>query len=266
MLFRSNVNTTLYLRLRGLPQNKMLYMRSRYFLRKDTAGWGPTHTFALKYKPEILNTSGTVNTLAVAMSVNLAIYVYNNYTDTSVFYEYQRASDSLFTSPSSFKNIEYFNTVTLKPGSNFIRYRVIHRGFTSEWSNVVKFVTTTTLPAPILSSMGNVNRTAQANLGPNLSIVQWQADTTTKFNSSRLMTWDSVYTPQNSNRYMSLISDDFAKFRNCYLRYRTGNGTDWMSWSAPSTSLYWQLQGSTQNQNFALFQKFDFFPMNGVTG
>jgi len=264
--FEGNNYTTMYLRLRGLPQNKTMYMRSRYFLRKDTAGWGPTHTFALKYKPEILNTSGTINTLAIAMSVNLAIYVYNNYTDTSVFYEYQRSADSLFTNPTTFKNTEYFNTVALKPGVNFIRYRVIHRSLTTEWSNVVKFVTSLVLPAPILSSMGNAYRTAQANLGPNLSVVQWQADTTTKFNSARLMTWDSVYNPLNSNRYMSFISDDFAKYRNCYLRYRTGNGTDWMSWSAPSTTIYWQLQGSTMNQNFSLFQQFDFFPMNGVTG
>lgn len=264
--FEGNYYTTMYVRLRGLPQNKTLYMRSRYFLRKDTAAWGPTHTFALKYKAQLQNTSGTINTLSIAPSVNLAIYVYNNYTDTSVFYEYQRASDSFFTNPVSFKTVEYFTTVNLKPGVNYIRYRVLHRGLITAWSNFVTLTTNTSLPAPILSSQGNAFRTAQANLGPNLTVVQWQADTTGKFNSARLMTWDSTYNPQNFNRYMSFRSDDFAKFRNCYLRYRTGNGTDWMPWSAPSQSIFWQLQGSTMNQNFSLSQQFDFYPMNGVTG
>ena len=264
--FEGNYYTTMYVRLRGLPQNKTLYMRSRYFLRKDTAAWGPTHTFALKYKPEILNTSGTINTLSLVPSVNLAIYVYNNYTDTSVFYEYQRASDSFFTNPASFKTIEYFTTVNLKPGVNYIRYRVLHQGLTTAWSNKVSLTTYSSLPAPILSSQGNAFRTAQANFGPNLTVVQWQADTTVKFNSARLITWDSIYNPQNFNKYVSFRSDDFAKYRNCYLRYRTGNGTDWMPWSAPSQSIFWQLQGSTMNQNFTLSQQFDFFPMNGVTG
>lgn len=263
--FEGNQYTTMYARLRGLPQNKTLYMRSRYFLRKDTAAWGPTHTFALKYQPQMTG-GGVINTLMIAPSVNLAIYVYTNYTDTSVFYEYQRASDSLFTNPTTVKTIEYFTTLTLKPGVNFIRYRVVHRGITTPWCTPVKYTTTTVLPAPILSSQGNAYRTAQANLGPNLMVIQWQADTTKQFNSSRLITWDSTYKPLNANRYMSLVSDDFAKFRNCYLRYRTGNGTDWMPWSAPSVSIYWQLLGSTQNQNFTLAQQFDFFPMNGVVG
>lgn len=263
--FEGNQYTTLYARLRGLPQNTTLYMRSRYFLRKDTASWGPTHTFALKYQPS-MSGGGTVNTLIVAPSVSLAIYVYNNYTDTSVFYEYQRSSDSLFTNPTTFKTSEYFVTLTLKSGTNFVRYRVVHRSLVTGWSNVVKYTTSTVLPAPILSSQGNAFRTAQANLGPNLSVIQWQADTTTKFNSTRLIQWDSTYTPLNANRYMPFTSDDFAKFRNCYLRYRTGNGTDWMSWSAPSSAMYWQLQGSTLGQNFSLVQQFDFFPMNGVTG
>ena len=263
--FEGNQYTTMYARLRGLPQNKTLYMRSRYFLRKDTAAWGPTHTFALKYQPQMTG-GGVINTLMIAPSVNLAIYVYTNYTDTSVFYEYQRASDSLFTNPTTVKTIEYFTTLTLKPGVNFIRYRVVHRGITTPWCTPVKYTTTTVLPAPILSSQGNAFRTAQANLGPNLSVIQWQADTTKQFNSSRLITWDSVYTPLNADRYKAFVSDDFAKFRNCYLRYRTGNGTDWMSWSAPSVSMYWQLLGSTQNQNFTLAQQFDFFPMNGVVG
>lgn len=263
--FEGNQYTTMYARLRGLPQNKTLYMRSRYFLRKDTAAWGPTHTFALKYQPQMTG-GGVINTLMIAPSVNLAIYVYTNYTDTSVFYEYQRASDSLFTNPTTVKTIEYFTTLTLKPGVNFIRYRVVHRGITTPWCTPVKYTTTTVLPAPILSSQGNAFRTAQANLGPNLSVIQWQADTTKQFNSSRLITWDSVYTPLNADRYKAFVSDDFAKFRNCYLRYRTGNGTDWMSWSAPSVSIYWQLLGSTQNQNFTLAQQFDFFPMNGVVG
>lgn len=263
--FEGNQYTTMYARLRGLPQNKTLYMRSRYFLRKDTAAWGPTHTFALKYQPSI-SAGGTVNTLIVAPTVSLAIYVYNNYTDTSVFYEYQRASDSLFTSPFTINTTEYFVTLPLKSGVNFVRYRVLHRSLVSAWSNVVKYTTTTVLPAPILSSQGNAFRNAQANLGPNLSVIQWQADTTTKFNSSRLIQWDSTYTPLNANRYMTFKSDDFAKFRNCYLRYRTGNGTDWMSWSAPSAGIYWQLQGSTLGQNFSLVQQFDFFPMNGVIG
>jgi hypothetical protein len=263
--FEGNQYTTMYARLRGLPQNKTLYMRSRYFLRKDTAAWGPTHTFALKYQPQMTG-GGVINTLMIAPSVNLAIYVYTNYTDTSVFYEYQRASDSLFTNPTTVKTIEYFTTLTLKPGVNFIRYRVVHRGIITPWCTPVKYTTTTVLPAPILSSQGNAFRTAQANLGPNLSVIQWQADTTKQFNSSRLITWDSVYTPLNADRYKAFVSDDFAKFRNCYLRYRTGNGTDWMSWSAPSVSIYWQLLGSTQNQNFTLAQQFDFFPMNGVVG
>lgn len=263
--FEGNLYTTMYARLRGLPQNKTLYMRSRYFLRKDTAAWGPTHTFALKYQAQ-MSGGGVINTLVVAPSVNLAIYVYNNYTDTSVFYEYQRASDSLFNNPTTLKTMEYFTTLTLKSGVNFIRYRVVHRGVTTPWSIPVKYTTTTVLPAPLLSSQGNANRIAQANLGPNLSVIQWQADTTIQFNTPRLMTWDSSYNPINANQYKSLVSDDFAKFRNCYLRYRTGNGTDWMSWSAPSLAMYWQLQGSTQNQNFTLFQQFDFFPMNGVVG
>lgn len=263
--FEGDKYNTMYIRLRGLPQNKTLYMRSRYFLRKDTAAWGPTHTFALKYLPS-MSAGGTVNTLIVSPSVSLAIYVYSNYTDTSVFYEFERSSDSLFTNPSGFKTFEYFNTLILKPGVNFVRYRVVHRSFTTSWSNAVKYTTTTVLPAPILSSQGNAFRTAQANLGPNLTVIQWQADTTTKFNSSRLISWDSTYKPLNANRYLPLVSDDFAKFRNCYLRYRTGNGTDWMSWSAPSASIYWQLQGSTMNQNFSLSQQFDFFPMNGVVG
>jgi hypothetical protein len=263
--FEGNQYTTMYVRLRGLPQNTTLYMRSRYFLRKDTATWGPTHTFALKYQPS-MSGGGTVNTLIVAPSVSLAIYVYNNYTDTSVFYEYQRSSDSLFTNPTTFKTSEYFATLTLKSGTNFVRYRVVHRSLVTGWSNVVKYTTSTVLPAPILSSQGNAFRTAQANLGPNLSVIQWQADTSLQFNTARLIQWDSAYAPINANRYMPFKSDDFAKFRNCYLRYRTGNGTDWMSWSAPSAALFWQLQGSTLGQNFSLQQQFDFFPMNGVKG
>jgi hypothetical protein len=263
--FEGKDGDNMYARLRGLPQNKTLYMRSRYFLRKDTAAWGPTHTFTLKYKP-VITGGGVVNSLVVFPSFNWAIYAYSNAVDTSVFYEFQRASDSLFTNPTTFKTNEFSNSVVLKPGANFIRYRVIHRSLTTAWSNVVKYTTNDVLPAPILSSQGNAFRTAQANLGPNLSVIQWQADTTTKFNSSRLVSWDSTYKPLNANRYFPLVSDDFAKFRNCYLRYRTGNGTDWMSWSAPSVSMYWQLQGSTQNQNFSLSQQFDFFPMNGVVG
>ncbi len=263
--FEGTSGDNLYVRLRGLPQNQTIYMRSRYFLRKDTAAWGPTHSFSLKYKPEIVG-GGVVNSLVVSPSINLAIYVYSNYVDTSVFYEFQRASDSLFANPTTIKTTEFFNTIVLKPGANFIRYRVIHRNVITAWSNVAKYTTNDVLPAPILSSQGNAYRTAQANLGPNLMVIQWQADTTKQFNSSRLITWDSTYKPLNANRYMSLVSDDFAKFRNCYLRYRTGNGTDWMPWSAPSVSIYWQLLGSTQNQNFTLAQQFDFFPMNGVVG
>ena len=263
--FEGNQYTTLYARLRGLPQNTTLYMRSRYFLRKDTASWGPTHTFAMKYQPS-MSGGGTVNTLIVAPSVSLAIYVYNNYTDTSVFYEYQCSSDSLFTNPTTFKTSEYFVTLTLKSGTNFVRYRVVHRSLVTGWSNVVKYTTSTVLPAPILSSLGNAYRTAQANVGPNLSVIQWQADTTLQFNSSRLIQWDTTFMPANANRYMPFTSDDFAKFRNCYLRYRTGNGTEWMSWSAPSTTIFWQLQSSTLNQNFSLLQRFDMFRLNDLLG
>jgi len=263
--FEGDKYNNMYIRLRGLPQNKTLYMRSRYFLRKDTAAWGPTHTFALKYLPS-MSGGGTVNTLIVSPSVSLAIYVYSNYTDTSVFYEFERSSDSLFTNPSGFKTFEYFNTLLLKPGVNFVRYRVIHRGLITAWSNVVKYTTITVLPAPILSSQGTAFRTAQANLGPNLTVIQWQADTTTKFNSSRMIQWDNTFTPVNANRYMPFTSDDFAKFRNCYLRYRTGNGTDWMSWSAPSATIFWQLQSSTLNQNFSLHQRFDLFNLNDLLG
>lgn len=263
--FEGNQYTTMYARLRGLPQNTTLYMRSRYFLRKDTATWGPTHTFALKYQPS-MSPGGTVNTLIVAPSVSLAVYVYNNYTDTSVFYEYQQATDSLFTNPTSFKTPEYFVTLVLKSGANFVRYRVVHRNLVTGWSNVVKYTTSTVLPAPILSSLGNAYRTAQANVGPNLSVIQWQADTTLKFNSSRLIQWDTTFMPANANRYMPFTSDDFAKFRNCYLRYRTGNGTDWMSWSAPSATIFWQLQSSTLNQNFSLLQRFDMFRLNDLLG
>ena len=263
--FEGTQGDNMYARLRGLPQNQTLYMRSRYFLRKDTAAWGPTNTFTLKYKPEIVG-GGVVNSLVVSPSINWAIYAYSNAVDTSVFYEFQRASDSLFANPTTEITTDYPKMLVLKPGVNFVRYRVVHRSFTTSWSNAVKYTTTTVLPAPILSSQGNAFRTAQANLGPNLTVIQWQADTTTKFNSSRLISWDSTYKPLNANRYFPFVSDDFAKFRNCYLRYRTGNGTDWMSWSAPSASIYWQLQGSTMNQNFSLSQQFDFFPMNGVVG
>jgi hypothetical protein len=79
--FEGKDGDNMYARLRGLPQNKTLYMRSRYFLRKDTAAWGPTHTFTLKYKP-VITGGGVVNSLVVFPSFNWAIYAYSNAVDT----------------------------------------------------------------------------------------------------------------------------------------------------------------------------------------
>lgn len=264
--FEGNYYNTNLVRLRGLPQNKTMYMRSRYFLRKDTLAWGTTHNFILKYVPQILTSSGSVSTLAYSPSINHAIYVYNNYTDTSVFYEYQRSSSATFSPQNTTLTTEYVPIIPLKSGANYIRYRVVHRSVTTGWSNALILNTNTALPAPILSGGFNATRTAQATVGENMSVLQWQADTSLNFNTARLLTWDSLYKPINATKYYAFTSDDFAKFRNCYIRYRTGNGTDWLAWSAPSKSMFWQIQGSTQNQNFYLFQQFDFFALNNVQG
>lgn len=225
------------LSLYGLKRQQKYYIRARPFDKHDTGEW-KTLFFYINFTPIL--TSGP-DKYDLYVNINIGSRATTS-PDSNYIYEYQIAKNTNFTGADIYKFWDFSKPlpVPLWAGTtNYVRYRVYYQNEISEWSTTWMITSPNKVSLPLNIYKDSGLQFVAMYLPEYCNLFQYQIDTSTNFNTSKLITIDSNTFNVSYSRYTYLRLSDFAKYKNCYVRYRYGNSKGWIPlWSNPSIKLF----------------------------